>query len=131
MVHPEKLPPLEVTSKPVALPETWGLYRVNRKSGVMSVAIHVGLFCLLWSITTSPPAVQLAREFTTLVAPPAPFQPIEVKPAQRGGGGGGRTMAAPRASAFTPPKPVMRHYTPPLPSDRTLVAAPKLVIPPE
>lgn len=92
MLHPEKLLPLELTSRPVSEADMpghglWGLYRVNKRSGLVSVAVHVGLFGLLWSITTSPPAVQLARQITMLVAPPAPVHPVEVKPPQGGGGG--------------------------------------------
>src|SRR5580693_2091169 len=32
MVHPEKLPPLQLTSKPVAVKDIWGLYPTERKS---------------------------------------------------------------------------------------------------
>jgi TonB family protein len=135
-LHPEKLPPLEITSKPLAEDEMpghglWGLYRANRNSGVMSVLIHVGLFCLLWSITTSPPAVQLARQITMLVSPPPPVHPVEIMQPQRGGGGGGNNALKAPAVA-TLPKPIMRHYTPPPPADRPPPAvAPQLYIPPE
>jgi TonB family protein len=126
-VHPEKLPPLELTSKPAPIPETWGLYKVNGKSGVMSVAIHVGLFCLLWSITTSPPAIQLAKQITTLIAPPQPYKAVEVQPRQ-GGGGGGKSISSPAALIAEPRTRVVRRYTPP---PTTPLAAPKLLTPPE
>src|SRR5580693_1498179 len=32
MIHPENLPPLKVTSKPVPVKDIWGLYATNRKS---------------------------------------------------------------------------------------------------
>lgn len=136
MLHPEKLPPLELTSRPLAeqdMPghELWGLYRASGKSGFMSVALHLGLFGLLWSITTSPPAAQLAKRITTLVALAVPLHPVEVTPPQ-GGGGGGRTLKAPMLSAPDPPKPVMRHYTPPPLVDKPpLAVTPQLFIPPE
>jgi TonB family protein len=143
MLHPESLPPLELTSKPLAekdMPghELWGLYRTNKNSGVMSVLIHVGLFCLLWSITTSPTAIHLARQITILIAPPAPvhaIQPVEVK---RSGGGGGnagsRALRAPVPLVAELPKPIMRHYTPPPPMDKMdkpSLVTPQLYIPPE
>lgn len=134
MIHPEELPPLVLTSKPLAaadMPghELWGMYRMKGRSGVMSVAVHAGLFCLLWSITVSPPAVELARQVTLLIAPPpAPMHMAEVKP-QSGGGGG--AMRAPAAAAAAP-RPVMRHFTPPPPTERpALAVAPLLYTPPE
>jgi TonB family protein len=134
-LYPEKLPPLEVTSKPVAAEDLqahdlWGLYRTDRRSGIMSVAVHVGLFCLLWSITTSPPAVQLAKRVTLLIAPPEPVHAVEVKPAHGGGGGGARAIKSPVAVAALPPKPVMRHFTPP-PYRPPLARPPLLLTPPE
>ena len=38
-VNPPKLPPLEVTSKPVAVKDIWGLYGRKKQSGVMSLLI--------------------------------------------------------------------------------------------
>jgi TonB family protein len=132
-LHPERLPPLEVTSKPVAAQDMpahdlWGLYRADRKSGIMSVAVHVGLFCLLWSITTSPPAVQLAKQVTLYLAPPEPVHAVEVKLAR--GGGGARAIKSPVAVASLPPKPVMRHFTPP-PERPPVPRPPLLLTPPE
>jgi len=137
LFHAEKLPPLDLTSRPLAeqdMPghDLWGLYRVNKRSGLLSVAVHAGLFGLLWSITTSPPAAQLARQITMLVAPPAPLRRVEVKPQTGGGGGGPSIIKARASSAPEPPKPVMRHYTPPPPADRPKMATtPQLFIPPE
>ena len=136
-LHPEKLPPLELTSKPVAesdLPghALWGLYRVNGNSGVLSVLLHIGVVCLAWSISTSPPAVQLVTRITMLVAPPPVAHPVQIVKPQHGGGGGGVSSAlkAPMATAL--PKPIMRHYTPPPPPERPpLAVTPQLYIPPE
>lgn len=133
-VRPEKLPPLEVTSTPVAPREEWGMYRVNRTSGAMSVAIHVGLFGLLWSTATSPPALQQLKEITRLVAPPTRFEPVEVKqpvkPPQIGRSGGG-IKAVVQAPGHVPPRPVVRTYTPPVQTAALSRQAPKLLIPPE
>src|ERR1035438_2142349 len=41
-LHPPKLPPLEVTSKPVPVKEIWGFYGGQEKrAGLSSMAIHV------------------------------------------------------------------------------------------
>src|SRR3954467_14386689 len=39
-LRPEKLPPLQVTSKPVAVKDIWGLYATDRKSMLYSVALQ-------------------------------------------------------------------------------------------
>ncbi len=137
-LYPEALPPLELTSKPLApdeMPghELWGLYRAKGSSGVVSIVVHAGLFCLLWSISTSAPIAKLAQRVTVLVAPPPPTHVVEVKPLAGGGGGGGnRGMRSPVAMIAEPPKPIMRHFTPPPPTERPALAiAPLLFTPPE
>src|SRR3954451_6428677 len=47
VIKPEKLPPLEITSKPVAVKSIWGLYGSDPKSRYISVAFHVTAFALL------------------------------------------------------------------------------------
>jgi TonB family protein len=137
-LHPEKLPPLELTSKPLSEQDMpghslWGLYRTDRKSGVVSVLIHVGLFCLLWSITTSPPALRLTQQFTLLISP-LPVHPVELKRSGGGGGGGGNAgshaLKAPAPVAELP-KPIMRHYVPPPLTQKPPLVTPQLYIPPE
>src|SRR5258707_7817364 len=39
-INPPKLPPLEVTSKPVAGKDIWALYGNKKESGLMSLAFH-------------------------------------------------------------------------------------------
>ena len=46
LIKPEKLPPLEVTSKPVPVRDIWGLYNKDPKSRYISVGIHVAVFAL-------------------------------------------------------------------------------------
>ena len=48
--NPPKLPPLEVTSKPVAVKDIWGLYGRQKKSFMMSTGFQIGL----WSPFCSP-----------------------------------------------------------------------------
>src|SRR5579859_938861 len=47
VIKPPKLPPLEVTSKPVAVKSIWGLYANDPKAKAVSVALHIGAFALL------------------------------------------------------------------------------------
>src|ERR1700693_5217717 len=50
-LHPPKLPPLEVTSKPVPVKEIWGFYGGQEKrAGLSSMAIHIGVLGLLFLI---------------------------------------------------------------------------------
>jgi len=139
LCHPENLPPLELTSTPLEEKDIpghglWGLYRLNKRSGVVSVAIHVALFGLLWSVTASPPALQIARQTIFLIAPPAESPPPQI-PAQRKlppGGGGGQSAKLSEPAAPESPKPIMRRYTPPPPVDKPpLAVTPQLLIPPE
>src|SRR5882757_816793 len=47
LIKPEKLPPLMLTSQPVAVKDIWGLYQKDPKSRYISVGIHVAVFALL------------------------------------------------------------------------------------
>src|SRR5215472_14738811 len=63
--NPPKLPPLEITSKPVAVKDIWGLYGRQKKSFFMSTGVQflmVGL--LIWAFS---PKVSL-RQFTPPMA---------------------------------------------------------------
>src|SRR5271170_6250115 len=57
LIKPVKLPPLEITSKPVAVKSIWGLYAINPKSFYSSTAILGTVFALLM-ITFTNKAVQ-------------------------------------------------------------------------
>src|ERR1700676_4983826 len=47
LIKPEKLPPLVITSHPVAVKSIWGLYDRDPKSRYISVGIHILAFTLL------------------------------------------------------------------------------------
>ena len=53
IIHPPKLAPLVLTSKPVAVKEIWGLYGKDKKSNVMSLAIHTSVVVLLFTVASS------------------------------------------------------------------------------
>ena len=63
MMNPVELPPLEVTSKPVAVKDIWGAYGGNEsRSGVVSVLIHVGIVSLLLILGTNPTIQKKMKE---------------------------------------------------------------------
>jgi periplasmic protein TonB len=142
LVHPPQLPPLQVTSKPVAVKDIWGLYGKKQKSNLYSVAIHVSVVVLLFTVASSRAVQQAAKDLTTtLIAPDiAPYQPkMTVKKDTMGGGGGGGDRSPlpaskgrlPKASLkqFTPPVAVYNNLHPKLPMEPTIVAPPDVPLP--
>jgi TonB family protein len=126
LIHPDKLPPLELTSKPVAVPDIWG-QGTNPKRVAVSVLIHGAVFAALILIGTNE-KVQHAVKSVILIAPPV-TKPVEVK-ANTGGGGGSRSplpalkaqLPKPAPKAFTPPLVTIEH--PALTMDASLIAPP-------
>src|SRR5437762_2229466 len=90
-IHPPQLPPLQVTSKPVAVRDIWGLYGKDKKSNLFSLAIHGTVVVLLFTVASSKAVQQMAKSVIPLVAPDiAPYVPkmAEQKQQMQGGGGG-------------------------------------------
>src|SRR5579862_6186250 len=53
-IHPPKLPPLEVTSKPVPVKDIWGFNGgEKKKAGLSSILIHVTVVVSLFAIGTN------------------------------------------------------------------------------
>ncbi len=99
LVRPEKLPPLNVTSRPVAVKEIWGLYEKNAKSRFMSMAIHAAVFTLLMVGATNTTVRKSIADRLSLVDPNVkPYLPEKAQ----GGGGGGARQPLP-ASKGAPP----------------------------
>jgi periplasmic protein TonB len=134
LIHPPKLPPLEVTSKPVAVKDIWGEYRYGRQAGVSSTLIHVAVVTLLFTLGTNKAVQNAVKQTVTLVAPDlAPYMSSDLKPkqqlAQGGGGGGDRSPLpaskgqAPRFAArqFVPPAAVVNNPNPKLLMEPTLI----------
>ncbi|MGO9230652.1 MAG: energy transducer TonB [Bryobacteraceae bacterium] len=135
-IFPPKLPPLELTSHPVAVKDIWGLYGRQKKSFLASTlfqGVVVGLAFWIFSI----PAVQkTVNRGVSLILPdlsPAP----EVKINKGGGGGGDRSLlpaskgrlpkVAPRQ--FTPPSAVINNPNPKLVMDPSILAPPDVAMP--
>lgn len=130
-IHPPKLPPLEVTSKPVAVPEMWGWYHGNEtKAGFTSLLIHVGVVALLLFIGSLKPVQQAIKEQVVLFAPDLKPYLSSPKKEQAKGGGGGGTSAPLNASKGKLPKIAPRQFTPPNvtpPPDPKLPMVPTIV----
>jgi periplasmic protein TonB len=135
LIHPPKLPPLEVTSKPVAVKDIWGFYGEQKKrAGLTSFLIHVSVVALLFWLGTNKVVQQVVKQQIDLIAPDiAPYRPTVKKDAMHGGGGGGDRSPTP-VSKGKLPKLAPRQFVPPMIShaqDPKLVMDPTLVIPPD
>ena len=137
MLHPEKLPPLELTSKPVAVKDIWGLYPTERKSMLYSLALQAAVVALLFTVTFNKHVQQIVKEKVSLIAPALePLKPQ--KQAMQGGGGGGDRSPIPQAKGrlpriaekqFVPPTEIIRNEHPKLVMEPTIVAPPDAVLP--
>ena len=132
-INPPKLPPLELTSKPIDVPDVWGFYEENKgKARAMSLLIHVGIvFLVLW-LGSLKPVQRMVQNVIPLFAPDLkPYLPDKPKDNQQHGGGGGGTRSPLDASKGKLPKIAPRQFTPPrvdpppnpkLPMEPTIVA---------
>jgi len=142
LIHPPKLPPLEVTSKPVPVKDIWGFYGGHRKhAGISSLLIHVGVVAILFTAASQPVVQQKFKETISLVAPVdlAPYVPQKPKLNPMGGGGGGGDRSPLPASTgrlpkvaprqFTPPTAVYNNPNPKLAMDPSIIAPPDVNLP--
>ena len=113
LINPPKLPPLEITSKPVEVKDQWGMYGGNEtKAGISSLLIHVAVVALLVFIGSLKPVQDMVKEHILLIAPDLkPYVPQQKKLSSGGGGGGNRAPL--EASKGKLPKPAPRQFTPP------------------
>jgi len=141
LISPPKLPPLVLTSKPVAVKDIWGLYGGKKESGLMSLAFHAGVVVLLFTLGTNKTVQQGVKQAVHLIAPDiAPYMPEAApkpKVMQGGGGGGDRSPTpaskgrAPKFSPrqFVPPAAVVNNPNPKLLMDPTLIGPPDVQLP--
>ncbi len=134
--NPPKLPPLEVTSKPVEVKSIWGMYRPDEKNFGLSALVVIGIIVLLGTVF-SVKAVREAMKppVTTLIDPIKPFLPdMKVKKAALAGGGGGGDRSPTPASRGKLPKIALKQFVPPKvdpPKEAKLVMVPTIVAPPD
>jgi TonB family protein len=135
LIHPPKLPPLEVTSKPVAVKEIWGFYGgQGKRAGLTSFLVHVGIISLLFILGTNKVVQQVVKQQIELIAPDiAPYKPTVKKDTMHGGGGGGDRSPTP-VSKGKLPKLANKQFVPPMIShveNPKLVMDPTLIIQPD
>src|SRR5215471_13339019 len=140
-INPPKLPPLEVTSKPVAVKEIWGLYGRDKKSWVMSTGLQAAAVTVIVILSTTKAVQDKVKETVTLIMPtdlaPPPPMPVKKNVMQGGGGGGDRSpLPASRGKLpkfapqqFTPPQQVIANPNAKLTMDPTLIGPPDLKMP--
>jgi TonB family protein len=142
IIHPKKLPPLEVTSKPVPVKEIWGFYGgQEKKAGIGSILIHGAVIGVLLVIGTNPTVQNAVKEHVMLIAPDiAPYVPQQApkKVAMGGGGGGGDRSPTPPSKGrlprvapqqFTPPMAVVNNEHPKLVMEPTIIVQPDAKLP--
>jgi protein TonB len=133
LIRPEELPPLEVTSKPVAVKSIWGLYAKDPRSRYISVAVHIAAFGLLMVTFTNKAVQQKLTGTVNLIDPNLkPYEaPPKPKPAGGGGGGGAREIAP--VSKGQAPKPSLKQFTPPriVQEPPKLAMVPTIIAPPD
>ncbi len=139
---PEKLPPLQLTSRPVQVRNIWGEYNYKKQSASVSLVVHIAMVGGLIAISIlGARAVKQAekpRETVTLIAPdltpPLPMTQKKEQSAGGGGGGGDRDkLQAPKGKLpklameqITPPAIVIRNDHPKLPVEPTVVVPPQI-----
>jgi TonB family protein len=112
---PPKLPPLELTSKPVAVKDIWGFYGGRGKhAGLSSFLLHGAVIALLIVVGTNKHVQNTVRDATQIFIPDIADY-IQAKPQKNpmgGGGGGGDRSPLPPAKGQLP-KPAPKPYVPP------------------
>jgi TonB family protein len=141
-INPPKLPPLEVTSRPVAVKDIWGLYGQNKRSFMMSTGFQVVVVILLFTVASSKTVQNTVKAAITPLIQPniEPYEPKvpPKKQTMQGGGGGGDHSPLPAAKGqapkfsprqFTPPMQVILNDHPVLQMEPTLIGDPNIQLP--
>lgn len=138
LLFPKKLPPLEVTSKPVQVRELFSRDEYKGRSQAISLAIHIGMVALALSLGTSKTMQQAVKQSVSIFTPVdiAPYIPkAPVKDTAMGGGGGGGTRELTPPSKGRLPRQSLKQFTPPaavvMNENPKLVMEPTILVPPD
>ena len=139
LIDPPKLPPLEITSKPVAVKDIWGLYGRQKRSFMMSTGFQLAVVTVLFTVFSIKPVQTAMKQAVTIFAPDLapPDLPPQKQTMQGGGGGGDRSplpaakgrLPKPALRQFTPPVEVANNLNPKLTMEPTIIAPPDLTLP--
>ena len=138
LLFPKKLPPLELTSKPVQVKDIFGKDEYQSRSQGLSVLIHVSLVVLAFTLGTNKSVQNAVKQTAQVFAPIdlAPYQPqAPVKKDTMGGGGGGGDRSPLPPSKGRLPRQSLKQFTPPMavvnnPNPK-LVMEPTILVPPD
>jgi TonB family protein len=146
LFRPEKLPPLRVSSKPVAVPDIWNarIYQQQaNRTALVSALTHATVILLVLfpfvrqSAQAEPEDDLLGEMQITELAPYKLTLPPSPNKAGGGGGGGernplpaskGRLPRFSLSAQLTPPAAVIRNPNPRLPAEPTVVVPPNIQI---
>jgi TonB family protein len=138
--NPPKLPPLQVTSKPVPVKSIWGLYAPDKKNwgyAALAVGIVITLLMTVFSQQVSQAMKAGAHMLDTNLAPYIPDMKMK-KDQMAGGGGGGDRSPTPASKGklpklalkqFVPPEVIVRNEHPKLTAEPTIIAPPDTPLP--
>lgn len=135
MIRPEPLPPLELTSKPIAVKSIWGMYERDKRSNWYSLAIHCSVAVLLLTVLSAHEAIEKKiREDVHMLDPNIkPYEPPKKQTAQGGGGGGAKAPTPVTKGQL--PKRTLKEFVPPqvvMNEHPKLAVAPSLIdVPPQ
>ena len=136
VVRPPKLPPLQLTSKPVAVKEMWEKDEYGKVARPTSLAIHGIILALLLIPVGQQVAEVVQKEVIYMPVDISPYQ-AQLPPAEdkvQGGGGGGDRSPVP-ASLGKLPKLSMQQLAPPTAiirnPDPKLAVDPSVIVPPQ
>jgi len=146
ILSPQKLPPLQLTSKPMRVREIWGDYNYRKEGAIWSLAAHAGMVGAIIVLTIigaravkkDPPPEPV--QDVQLVLPSDLMLPVSSKKndSLAGGGGGGDRdkLQAPKGKLpkfslqqLTPPEMVIRNEHPKLTAEPTVVMPPQVRLP--
>ncbi len=112
LLYPRKLPPLVLTSTPIAVPDPMKEDR-GKASSIISIATHVVIIGLiLWAFLAVKKVVTKKSQVVNVDVPQ--FMPIAPKGGQMGGGGGGGSHDIIQAPKGRLPKFEEQPITPPM-----------------
>src|ERR1700684_2547767 len=134
-INPPKLPPLELTSKPIVVKDIWGLYGNQKKSFMMSFGFQICLVLFVVLALSTKPVQKAVKQVAELVMPAD--VPVDLKPFKGGGGGGDRSplpaskgkLPKPQLRQFVPPSAVINNPAPKLAMDPSILAPPDANLP--
>jgi TonB family protein len=131
LIRPEKLPPLEITSKPVAVKSIWGLYAMKPRSfGTSGSIVGVVIFLLLFTFSNKAIQQKIASKLDLIDPNIEPYKPA---PKKAGGGGGGGAKEIAPVTKGQAPKPALKQFTPPMivQEPPKLAMTPTIIAPPD